>query len=95
MAGDVGFDPFGFSSTFNIKWLREAEVAAGAGATGPIRARRAEPAASAGAPRRAVLPPRRASRRGSRRLAATRVEEGRPGEARREKRDRDAPPRRR
>ena len=26
MAGDVGFDPFGFSSTFNIKWLREAEA---------------------------------------------------------------------
>ena len=25
-AGDVGFDPFGFSSTFNVKWLREAEI---------------------------------------------------------------------
>ena len=26
MAGDVGFDPFGFSSVFNVKWLREAEI---------------------------------------------------------------------
>ena len=26
MAGDVGFDPFGFSSIFNVKWLREAEI---------------------------------------------------------------------
>ena len=26
MAGDVGFDPFGFSATFNVKWLREAEI---------------------------------------------------------------------
>lgn len=26
MAGDVGFDPLGFSDTFDIKWLREAEI---------------------------------------------------------------------
>ena len=26
MAGDVGFDPIGFSSTFNLLWLREAEI---------------------------------------------------------------------
>jgi len=26
MAGDVGFDPFGFSEVFDIKWLREAEL---------------------------------------------------------------------
>merc|ERR1719230_2404029 len=26
MAGDVGFDPFGFTNVFNIKWLREAEI---------------------------------------------------------------------
>ena len=26
MAGDVGFDPIGFSSTFNLLWLREALV---------------------------------------------------------------------
>jgi light-harvesting complex I chlorophyll a/b binding protein 4 len=26
MAGDVGFDPLGFSNFFDIRWLREAEV---------------------------------------------------------------------
>jgi len=26
MAGDVGFDPFGFSGFFDVKWLREAEL---------------------------------------------------------------------
>mmetsp|Transcript_42838 Transcript_42838/g.134381 ORF Transcript_42838/g.134381 Transcript_42838/m.134381 type:complete len:239 (-) Transcript_42838:888-1604(-) len=26
MVGDAGFDPMGFSSTFDIRWLREAEV---------------------------------------------------------------------
>jgi len=26
MAGDVGFDPLGFSRAFDIKWLREAEL---------------------------------------------------------------------
>ncbi|KAJ1492215.1 light harvesting complex protein 2 precursor [Baffinella frigidus] len=26
MAGDVGFDPLGFSSYFDLKWLREAEL---------------------------------------------------------------------
>jgi len=25
-AGDVGFDPFGFSEVFDIKWMREAEL---------------------------------------------------------------------
>lgn len=25
-AGDVGFDPFGFTSIFDVKWLREAEI---------------------------------------------------------------------
>jgi hypothetical protein len=26
MAGDVGFDPLGFSNYFDLKWLREAEL---------------------------------------------------------------------
>ncbi|CAM9702530.1 unnamed protein product [Heterosigma akashiwo] len=26
MIGDKGFDPFGFSDTFDIKWMREAEL---------------------------------------------------------------------
>jgi hypothetical protein len=26
MAGDVGFDPFGFSNNFDVRWLREAEL---------------------------------------------------------------------
>ena len=26
MAGDVGFDPLGFSSYIDVKWLREAEL---------------------------------------------------------------------
>ena len=26
MVGDVGFDPLGFSDTFDVKWLREAEL---------------------------------------------------------------------
>ena len=26
LAGDVGFDPLGFSNYFDIKWLREAEL---------------------------------------------------------------------
>jgi len=26
MPGDVGFDPFGFSEIFDLKWLREAEL---------------------------------------------------------------------
>jgi len=26
MAGDVGFDPFGFSYFFDVKWMREAEL---------------------------------------------------------------------
>ena len=25
-AGDVGFDPVGFTEVFDIKWLREAEI---------------------------------------------------------------------
>merc|ERR1719407_310287 len=29
-AGDVGFDPFGFTSIFDVKWLREAESKHGA-----------------------------------------------------------------
>lgn len=26
MAGDVGFDPFGFSDKLDVRWLREAEL---------------------------------------------------------------------
>ena len=26
MAGDVGFDPLGFTNYFDLKWLREAEL---------------------------------------------------------------------
>ncbi|GJD11226.1 Fucoxanthin-chlorophyll a-c binding protein, chloroplastic [Galdieria sulphuraria] len=26
MAGDVGFDPFGFTNVFDVKWMREAEL---------------------------------------------------------------------